>query len=430
MNDSIILVQPPLVISPDVVDYPYHSDLAVVQAAAVLREAGLAPIVLDAFAQQGSGLVWLPEGRVHIGCSVADLKVSEIVAPGLFVVHYTVFHRPPGRDALLAEVLSEIRATHPNTPVLLADLYQSGEHYIQAPPSAILAAYPEVDAFLQYQAEDLLAEVCRDLIESGRPDEARSIRGVEVSSLSELPLPAWGEIDLAARDVFLERLVAGLGRGGWAFPVDGRTLPAITSRGCPYRCAHCSSNPGRAPGAPKRQIRLSAERTTALVDALVTTHGATRIDFLDEMVNVDVEHFDGLLGALTEHPLRFDFPNGMRADWVTPSQLRAMAGRITTLSVSAESGVQRVVDHVVDKKLDLGSIEATIAEASRLGISTLVHFIIGMPGGDQRDPGVRRSALCGVRGLAGGPVRDPPAGDSARRQRARSRRRATAGRRL
>jgi len=88
-----------------------------------------------------------------------------------------------------------------------------------------------------------------------------------------------------------------------------------------------------------------------------------------------------LLAALADHShLGFDFPNGMRADWVTADQLDAMAGRITTLSVSAESGVQRVVDTVVGKQLDLDAIEQTVKAATQRGIHTLVHFIIGMPG--------------------------------------------------
>ena len=62
------------------------------------------------------------------------------------------------------------------------------------------------------------------------------------------------------------------------------------------------------------------------------------------MVNVDVNHFDALLTELGRHEVTYDFPNGMRADWVRPDQLARMAGRISTLSVSAESG-----DHQQDQ---------------------------------------------------------------------------------
>jgi len=195
-----------------------------------------------------------------------------------------------------------------------------------------------------------------------------------------LPAPAWDQVDLDARDRFLSLLGAALGRGAHSFAFDGRTLPVITSRGCPYRCAHCSSNPGLAAGAPKIQRRLSPARVEALIAHVVDTHGATRVSVLDEMVNVEADHFDALLAALTPRSIAYDFPNGMRADRLTASQLQQMAGRVQLLSVSAESGVQRVIDEVVGKRLDLAALEATVARATSLGIPTLVHFIIGMPG--------------------------------------------------
>jgi MoaA/NifB/PqqE/SkfB family radical SAM enzyme len=57
-----------------------------------------------------------------------------------------------------------------------------------------------------------------------------------------------------------------------------------------------------------------------------------------------------------------------------------MKGRITTLSVSAESGVQRVVTEVVGKDLDLNAVERVAELTNEAGIPTLVHFMIGLPG--------------------------------------------------
>ena len=42
-----------------------------------------------------------------------------------------------------------------------------------------------------------------------------------------------------------------------------------------------------------------------------------------------------------------------------------MRGRVTTVSVSAESGVQRVVDEIVKKKLDLARIDAAAENAHK-----------------------------------------------------------------
>ena len=67
---TTILVQPPLTISRDVVDYPYHADLAVVQAASVLLAAGREVAVVDAMALKTSGLEDAGERQVLIGAPV------------------------------------------------------------------------------------------------------------------------------------------------------------------------------------------------------------------------------------------------------------------------------------------------------------------------------------------------------------------------
>ena len=65
-------------------------------------------------------------------------QVAAAVPPSdLVVVAYTPFHRPPARDPALAELLVALRERHAG-PVLLADLYQSGQHYVDAAVTEVL----------------------------------------------------------------------------------------------------------------------------------------------------------------------------------------------------------------------------------------------------------------------------------------------------
>ncbi len=261
---------------------------------------------------------------------------------------------------------------------MLADAYQSGQHYVEAGGEAVLASYPEVDVWLKYEAEETLPELVRAA--AGGRLERGAVRGAEPSSLDALSFPAWDLVDLGAYDRFHARVVDRLGRGPWAFPIDGRTLPLVTSRGCPFRCAHCSSNPGRKTGDPKTQRRLSAPRMRDRLDALVRTHRATRIEVLDELLNVNERHFDAFLDQVTALGVSFDVPNGMRADYLEPRHFAAMKGKVATVSVSAESGVQRVVTEVVGKQLDLPSIDRAAEAAHAAGVPLMIHFMIGLPG--------------------------------------------------
>ena len=178
MSVRVSVIQPPLRISRDVVDYPYHCDLAVAQVAAVLRDAGVEVSVVDAFALGHSAVI--DEGdQLVIGCRAAALP---IVAADVHVVHYTVFHRPPTRDALLTEVLDLLREAAPDVPIVLADLYQSGQHYIQARVDALLAAFPQVDVVLQHEAEGVIASLCRTLARDGRPTTPYGFSGGELEA--------------------------------------------------------------------------------------------------------------------------------------------------------------------------------------------------------------------------------------------------------
>ncbi|MCZ7680099.1 MAG: radical SAM protein [Sandaracinaceae bacterium] len=59
------------------------------------------------------------------------------------------------------------------------------------------------------------------------------------------------------------------------------------------------------------------------------------------------------------------------------------------MSVSAESGSQRVLDEVVGKQLDLADIERAARDAHEAGVPLLVHWMIGLPG--ERMPEVNRT---------------------------------------
>ncbi len=380
----VAVVFPPMSVSRDFIDAPHFADLGALQAAAVLRDAAHDVSVIDALAMPGATVV--PDGeptRLRLGAPREALiealagSHAEVV-----IVVQTPFHRPGARDAEVGALLAAAEARLPGAWRLLADCYQSGHHVVDVPPDVTLAAYPEADVLLRHEAEDALAPlVARCLAErrgagSGLP---RVVEGGEVDALDALPPPAWDLVDRAAYWRFHQAFVEALGRGVWAFPLGGASLPLITSRGCPYRCLHCSSNPGRAPGSPKRQRRLSAAKVRWQV-ARLKELGATRVHLLDELANLEASHLDAVLDALVAEGLSLEIPNGLRADRLSTGQMERLRGLVTTLSVSAESGSERVLREVVGKALELGEVRRVAAEAARLGLPLLIHWMLGLPG--------------------------------------------------
>ena len=386
----IAIVFPPIRVSRDFIDYPYFADLGAVQAAAVLRDKGFEVDLVDALAMTGATLE--PDendGRVvRLGARVDEVLSRVSSEADVVLVAQTPFHRPPSRDPLLATLLESLARQKPDRPIVLADLYQSGQHVVDAPSEAILASYPEVSVLVRYEAEAILVDLLTRLVQEGKPKTAEVVLAPEPERLDALPLPAWDLVDLPAYFSFHNDVVKSLGRPHWAFPIDEKSVPVLTSRGCPYRCVHCSSNPSsRKDGEltrPKTQRRYSEVYLDRLFTKLRQA-GVRRVHLLDELVNVNEKHFDVVLALLEKHDLRFEIPNGVRADYVLPRHVEAMKGRLSTLSVSAESGVQKVVDTIVDKQLDLGAIAGAAKLAKDAGIPMLVHFMIGLPGETKRD---------------------------------------------
>ena len=128
----VLVVHPPVTIARDWIDYPYLADLGAVQLAGELREAGHEVSLIDAYALSGATLYWRRDGRGHLGASVDEvLRAVEATSPELVVVAITPFHRPPRRDDVLGALLRGFRSIHPDAPRILADCYQSGQHYIE-----------------------------------------------------------------------------------------------------------------------------------------------------------------------------------------------------------------------------------------------------------------------------------------------------------
>nr|MBP6834897.1 hypothetical protein [Deltaproteobacteria bacterium] len=156
---ATLVLHPPVSVARDFIDYPYFSDLGAVQLAAVLRDLGHPVTLVDAFATPGAALRWRADDRALLGVPVETLlatvraALATAEAPRAVVVAYTPFHRPPGRDEVLGALLTGLRAMLPTAALVLADAYQSGQHYVEADGAAVLASYPEADAWVKYEAE-------------------------------------------------------------------------------------------------------------------------------------------------------------------------------------------------------------------------------------------------------------------------------------
>jgi radical SAM superfamily enzyme YgiQ (UPF0313 family) len=242
-------------------------------------------------------------------------------------------------------VRSEGEATWLDLLSLWASTPQTPVSSLQSPPAGIT-----------YQAED------STLVST--PDRSP----IPVQELDAMPLPAWHLFKLD-RYTNLQPTVD---------QVDGLSLPILTSRGCPYRCAYCSQI------GPRLWRARSVDSVVAEWHWLVQEQGAAEIGVLDDSFNINRQRVLDICQRLVDEGLNqvpWIMINGIRANLADEEVLGAMvqAGCVRA-AFGVESGNQAILDSAVDKQLTLDQVRVAFRAARAVGLETIGFFIIGLPG--------------------------------------------------
>ncbi len=373
---AFLFVNPPLVLDDDFIDYPYFANHGLLSCAALTARAGACVRVYDAFAQDSSGRYRRPTGGFVLGAPhdrfIADLPAGEF---DVVVLGGPVFLRIEAAHAETEQLIASLRSRYPKAVFLLADGYVGGQHYMDYDADRVLARHEEFDAILKYPGERLF----------GDPDYLATLRHArrvltEAGERGSDPLEPFyflDGIDVRRFDDFLDRC---FGDGTWlnTFGIGRGTRSFLTSMGCPHRCIFCTSNPGWRRTGRKLYQPIPLARLKDWAFILRTGFGARKLIVLDEMVNVRPD-FNALLAAFNELDYSYDFPNGVRADHLSREALELMQGRVSMLSISAESGSQEDLDDAIGKRQKLEAIHRVAAWCQEMNIPLMVHYIIGFP---------------------------------------------------
>ena len=158
---------------------------------------------------------------------------------------------------------------------------------------------------------------------------------------------------------------------------DSKTLPLITSRGCPYGCNYCS-------------VRLSMGRNFRSRSALNVfeeisywyNKGWTNFDINDDCFTLDMKRAHEICDMIIQSKIKIKFSlyNGIRADRVDYNLLKKMkeAGCVF-LSFGCETGNDEIL-RKIQKGLTIKQVYKASKWAHSLGIKHSVNFIIGHTG--------------------------------------------------
>jgi anaerobic magnesium-protoporphyrin IX monomethyl ester cyclase len=115
-----------------------------------------------------------------------------------------------------------------------------------------------------------------------------------------------------------------------------------------------------------------------------------RIPNEDDNFTHDPARYDKILDVFLslKIKIKWDTPNGIRGDvWNLEQVKKTKESGCQYLIVAVESGVQRVLDKVVKKRLDLKKVEVLMKACDQVHLQLFAFFLTGLPGETKKEIG-------------------------------------------
>ena len=187
-----------------------------------------------------------------------------------------------------------------------------------------------------------------------------------IENLDELPLPARHLIDM---DKYIEVCLFSN-----PFPKGDRIAQILTTRGCPYNCNFCATKPYWG----KFRAR-SVDNIIEEMQYLKDKYDINEIQFRDDNLLVIRKRAFELFDKMKK--FNFSWCVGIMVSNLDDEMLRRMREcGCYQLTISIESGSERVLKEIIHKPIDLKKIKGIVDFAHKYNIRIHAANIIGMPG--------------------------------------------------
>jgi magnesium-protoporphyrin IX monomethyl ester (oxidative) cyclase len=348
--------------------------IVLASVAAVLEERHQVKII-DAPTEGWENLQDLDESKYRVGLNPETIaKYIAQWKPDVAVLEIPF----SGWSRTAFEVAATVKKVNKNITVALFGLHPSSR------PKECLQV-TDVDFVVVGEPENTISELV-EALEQGK-HEFTAIDGLgfrengkplltgnrqTIDNLDTLPFPAR---HLLPMEVYAEAVKQNPLRG----EIDKPYTIIITSRGCPYNCVFCSS----CVVWGKKWRPRSAKNVVDEVEQVVKEFGIRQIDFSDDNMTLDRQRMMDICDSIIERGIKVEWftPNGIRADTLDEALLRRMkAAGCKKIRIAPESGVQRVVNDVIKKNLDLKKVEEAVVLCKKVGIKVGCFFVIGLIG--------------------------------------------------
>jgi anaerobic magnesium-protoporphyrin IX monomethyl ester cyclase len=332
---------------------PLGAPVCLLALASTLRDAGFAPVIIDAAIE--------PDYRNRVAHEVEDalcLGISALTGPML-------------RGAV--EVAKATKRQRPGMPVIFG-----GWHPTLLPDETL--SEPYVDIVVRGQGEVTMRELA---IALSNKASLKDIEGIswkidvlrthnpdrKVESLDVLPMPAYDLMDMDA----YER-VTGI-----------RKLAYATSIGCPYACNYCTD----MVFYKRRFNALSAERVVREMVELVTPYRIEVVALLDSNFPVDLKRALAIARGILASGVKFRWTFQASTDFIcrmSEEDIKLLgASGVSYMGFGTESTSEPVLKLMNKRHQRVDEMYETARRAALGGIRVTFNLIFGYPGETEAD---------------------------------------------
>jgi anaerobic magnesium-protoporphyrin IX monomethyl ester cyclase len=373
---KVQLIHPPLYLNVHAMTALRPSlPLGLAYIGAVLREAGYEVSMLDAVAEAPEQVTQSEKKKQLFALGLTPQQIVDRLDPEADVFGLTnmwTFSWP-----LVRELIQKMKARFPDKPIVCG-----GEHFSGLPELSMQQA--PLDYIVRGEGEEGALEVFNgirlgaDKVDwsavpgiwyrkpDGTPVESASARA-RIQAVDDIPWPAWDLIDI---DVYNEQgFINGLNQG--------KTIPILATRGCPYQCTYCAS--------PNMwTTRWYAREAKDVVDEMQfykEHYGATNFPFQDLTAILKRDWIIEFCNELKARKLNvtWQFPSGTRCEVIDDevAQLLAETGG-KSLALAPESGSERT-RKLIQKRMKTEALLSACKASAKAGLNVTAFIVIAFP---------------------------------------------------
>jgi anaerobic magnesium-protoporphyrin IX monomethyl ester cyclase len=252
-------------------------------------------------------------------------------------------------------------------------------------------AHPNIDFVVIGEPEQTMFELM-DVLEQGNVACLKKVKGIgfrrDGETIIAPPRPVIQDLDslpFPARHLLpMSTYFAAVKENPLRGEISKPWTVMITSRGCPNNCIFCSIHIVYG----KKWRSRSPNNVVDELEQLVHTYHIKQIDFNDDNMTLNKKRTEAICDLIVKRKIDIEWyvPTGVRADTLDENLLTKMkTSGCKKLRVAPESGVQRVVDQVIKKNLNLKEVEKAVVLCKKVGIKVGCFFIIGFIGETKED---------------------------------------------